>query len=102
MVLVGKEAEKVVRNGKWTYVVSRSALMVHRGTYMVGRLRTIDRGGDGGVAVGSSMVNLGVGLSLGFCTGGGGDKRQNLGMKAQSLQSKSNGPRRKSRLLAGV
>jgi hypothetical protein len=61
----------------WSLVVSRSALMVHRGTYMVGRLRTIDRGGDGGVAVGSSMVNLGVGLSLGFCTGGGGDKRQN-------------------------
>ena len=87
MVLVGKEAEKVVRNGKWTYVVSRSALMVHRGTYMVGRLRTIDRGGDGGVAVGSSMVNLGVGLSLGFCAGGGGDKRQNLGMKAQLLES---------------
>ena len=68
-------------------LIVHSVLIVHRGTYMVGRLGTIDRSGDGGVAVGSSMVNLGVGLSLGFCTGGGGDKRQNLGTKAQSLQS---------------
>merc|ERR1711936_217222 len=51
--------------------------VVRNWSRMVGRLGTIDRSGDGGVAVGSSMVNLGVGLSLGFCTGGGGDKRQN-------------------------
>ena len=69
-------------------MVSSCALMtIHRCTYMVGGLGTVDGGGDWGVAVGSSMVNLSVGLSLGFCTGGGGDKRQNLGMKAQLLQS---------------
>jgi hypothetical protein len=73
----------VVRN--WSSMDNWGSLVVdERGdcclvnwSLMVGRLRTIDRGGDGGVAVGSSMVNLSVGLSLGFCTGGGGDKRQN-------------------------
>ena len=89
MELVGKEAEKVVRNGKWTYVVSRSALMVHRGTYMVGRLRTIDRGGDGGVAVGSSVMDLGIGFSpcICFCVGAGCHKGQNLRDKAIIFQT---------------
>jgi len=53
--------------------------MVHRGTYMVGGLGTVDRGRDGGVAVGSSMVDLSISISLCFCfcVGAGGHKGQN-------------------------
>ena len=63
-------------------VVSICALMVHRCTYMVGGLGTIDRGRDGGVAVGSSMVDLSISLSLCFCVCAGGHKSQNLRGKA--------------------
>ena len=45
---------------------------------MVGRLGTIDGGGDGGVAIGSSVVDLSIGLGLGFCADGGGNKGQSL------------------------
>ena len=50
-------------------------------TYMVGGLWTIDRGGDRGVAVGSSVVDLSIGIGLGFCADGGGNKGQSLRMK---------------------
>ena len=65
-------------------MVSVCALMVDRGTYMVGGLWTIYRGRDGGVAVGSSMVDLSISVSLCFCfcVGAGGHKGQNLRGKA--------------------
>jgi len=46
---------------------------------MVGGLGTIDRGRDWGVAVGSSVVDLGIGVSLCicFCVGAGCHKGQN-------------------------
>jgi len=46
---------------------------------MVGGLWTIYRGRDGGVAVGSSMVDLSISVSLSFrfCVGAGGHKGQN-------------------------
>jgi len=46
---------------------------------MVGGLGTVDRGRDGGVAVGSSMVDLSISISLCFCfcVGAGGHKGQN-------------------------
>ena len=54
--------------------------MVDRGTYMVGRLWTIDGGRDWGVAVASSVVHLSVSISICFCfcAGAGGHKGQNL------------------------
>ena len=54
--------------------------MVDRGTYMVGGLWTIDGGRDWGVAVGSSVVDLGISVSLCicFCMGAGCHKGQNL------------------------
>ena len=61
-------------------LIVHSVLIVHRGTYMVGRLGTIDRCGDGGVAIGSSVVHLSIGLGLGFCADGGGNKGQSLRM----------------------
>jgi len=46
---------------------------------MVGGLGTVDRGRDWGVAVGSSVVDLGIGFSLCicFCVGAGCHKGQN-------------------------
>ena len=62
-------------------LIVHSVLIVHRGTYMVGRLRTVDGGRDGGVAIGSSVVDLSIGLGLSFCADGGGNKGQSLRMK---------------------
>ena len=62
-------------------LIVHSVLIVHRGTYMVGRLGTIDRGRDGSVAIGSSMVDLSIGIGLSFCADGGGNKGQSLRMK---------------------
>ena len=62
-------------------LIVHSVLIVHRGTYMVGRLRTVDGGRDGGVAIGSSMVDLSIGLGVSFCADGGGNKGQSLWMK---------------------
>ena len=62
-------------------LIVHSVLIVHRGTYMVGRLGTIDGGRDGGVAIGSSMVDLSIGIGLSFCADGGGNKGQSLRMK---------------------
>ena len=62
-------------------LIVHSVLIVHRGTYMVGRLRTVDGGGDGGVAIGSSVVDLSIGLSLSFCADSGGNKGQSLRME---------------------
>ena len=62
-------------------LIVHSVLIVHRGTYMVGRLGTIDGGRDGGVAIGSSVVDLSIGIGLGFCADGGGNKGQSLWMK---------------------
>ena len=56
-------------------------MTIHRCTYMVGGLGTVDGGGDGGVAIGSSVVNLSIGLGLGFCADGGGNKGQSLRIK---------------------
>ena len=61
-------------------LIVHSVLIVHRGTYMVGRLGTIDRGRDGSVAIGSSMVDLSIGIGLSFCADGGGNKGQSLRM----------------------
>ena len=61
-------------------LIVHSVLIVHRGTYMVGRLGTIDRGRDGSVAIGSSMVDLSIGLGVSFCADGGGNKGQSLRM----------------------
>lgn len=59
-------------------------MTIHRCTYMVGGLGTVDRGRDWGVAVGSSVVDLGIGFSLCicFCVGAGCHKGQNLRDKA--------------------
>ena len=62
-------------------LIVHSVLIVHRGTYMVGRLGTIDRGRDGSVAIGSSMVDLSIGIGLSFCADGGGNKGQSLRME---------------------
>ena len=62
-------------------LIVHSVLIVHRGTYMVGRLGTIDGGRDGGVAIGSSVVDLSIGIGLSFCADGGGNKGQSLRMK---------------------
>ena len=62
-------------------LIVHSVLIVHRGTYMVGRLGTIDRGRDGSVAIGSSVVDLSIGIGLSFCADGGGNKGQSLRMK---------------------
>ena len=62
-------------------LIVHSVLIVHRGTYMVGRLMTVDGGGDGGVAIGSSVVDLSIGIGLSFCADGGGNKGQSLRMK---------------------
>ena len=62
-----------------TYMLG-SVLIVHRCTYMVGRLGTVDGGRDGGVAIGSTMVDLSIGLGLCFCADGGGNKGQSLRM----------------------
>ena len=62
-------------------LIVHSVLIVHRGTYMVGRLGTIDGGGDGGVAIGSSVMDLSIGLGLGLCADGGGNKGQSLRIK---------------------
>ena len=53
-------------------------------TYMVGGLGTIDRGGDRGVAVGSSVVDLSfcVSFGFGFCVCAGCHKGKNLVGKA--------------------
>ena len=61
-------------------LIVHSVLIVHRGTYMVGRLGTIDRGRDGSVAIGSSMVDLSISIGLSFCADGGGNKGQSLRM----------------------
>jgi hypothetical protein len=75
----------VVCHGGHT-VWGRSLVMDERGdrclvdwSLMVGGLGTIDRGGDWGVAVGSSVVDLGIGVSLClcFCVGTGCHKGQN-------------------------
>ena len=62
-------------------LIVHSVLIVHRGTYMVGRLGTIDGGGDGGVAIGSSVVHLSIGIGVCFCADGGGNKGQSLRIK---------------------
>ena len=62
-------------------LIVHSVLIVHRGTYMVGRLGTIDGGRDGGVAIGSSVVDLSIGIGLSFCADGGGNKGQSLRME---------------------
>ena len=56
-------------------------MTIHRCTYMVGGLGTVDRGRDWGVAVGSSMVDLSISIGLSFCADGGGNKGQSLWMK---------------------
>ena len=83
MESVEEETENVERNGKLTYVVSSCALMTIW-TYMVGGLWTVDGGGDRGVAVGSSVVDLSFGLSFcfGFCVCAGCHKGKNLVGKA--------------------
>ena len=55
-------------------------MTIHRCTYMVGGLGTVDRGRDWCVAIGSSVMDLGIGFSLCicFCVGAGCHKGQNL------------------------